>query len=89
MDWLHELAIIRLLDSVEANGKSVLNKQMADAARRRLKAMSSTPGPANVDRQRLVDGLRKRLHEFDARRRWAEKENAASPEETLANEEHK
>jgi hypothetical protein len=66
VDLLHELAIIRLLDSVDRTDKSGRNKHAAAAARARLKAsqMSSPPLPSSVNRDRLAQALLRRLREI-------------------------
>ena len=69
MDLMYELAIIRLLDSVERTKQTRLNKQAAAAAQRRLEALSSYPPPTDIDRRRIVDAILRRLQEIDERRR--------------------
>ena len=63
MDLMYELAITRLLDSVERTKPPRLNKQAAAAARRRLEALSANPPLKDIDRRRVADAILRRLQE--------------------------
>ena len=90
MDPIRELAIIRLLESVERTNQSGWNKHAAAAARRRLQAVSPTVPRKHVDLGRIQQAILLRLREFDARRKWfAEQQIAAVPNGELANKEQK
>ena len=90
MDPIRELAIIRLLESVERTSQSGWNKHAAAAARRRLQAVSPTVPRKHVDLGRIQQAILLRLREFDARRKWfAEQQIAAVPNGELANKEQK
>ena len=90
MDPIRELAIIRLLESVERTNQSGWNKQAAAAARRRLQAVSPTLPRKNVDLGRIQQAILRRLREIDQRRKWfAEQQIAAVLNGELANKEQK
>jgi hypothetical protein len=80
VDWLQELAIISLLDSVDRTKRTGLNRHAAAAARRRLKATPPAARQADKVRQRLQDGLKTRLEELRRRQEmWADHERAVGP----------
>ena len=90
MDPIRELAIIRLLESVERTDQSGWNQHAAAAARRRLQAVSSTLPRKNVDLGRIQQAILRRLREIDARRKWfAETQTATVPNAELTNKEQK
>jgi len=90
VDPIRELAIIRLLESVERTNQSGWNKHAAAAARRRLQALSPTVPRKHVDLGRIQQAILRRLREIDERRKLlAEKQTAVVPNGELANKEQK
>ena len=90
MDPIRELAIIRLLESVERTNQSGWNKHAAAAARRRLQALSPTVPRKNVDLGRIQQVILRRLREFaDRRKLVAEYQTAAVANGELAIKEQK
>jgi len=90
VDPIRELAIIRLLESVERTNQSGWNKHAAAAARRRLQAVSSALPRKNVDLGRIQQVILRRLREIDERRKlFADKQTAVVPNGELAPKEQK